>query len=300
MATRFVSDRPLRVAPELLGRPLASPARRLLAVLLDGLLLLLPANAVVAGAAALVLRVGDPAGYQALRLLSSDSLAESAAPEALHDARRQAARLLTQIEAPDLPPAIACAVKDGRLDDAAAGLAGRKLGLVLRLDGQESSPRVGYVNVPVETLIPGPIHAVVLLGVPALYFTLLTSFWGTTLGKRLLGLRVVRLDAERLSLLESFERFTGYLHIPALLGWPILDLWRNPNRQLPHDRTVHTVVIRSRRNDAHAKATVAVPLPRVEHETAPSRQDTQPSAKTSLPPEPLPALNPPSPSEPEP
>ncbi len=273
MATRFVSNHPLRVAPELLGRPLASPARRLLAVLLDGLLLLLPTYAAVAAAAALTLRVGDPAGYRALRLLSSDSLSESAAPEALHDARRQAARLLTQIEAKDLPPAVACAVRDGRLDDAAAGLAGRRLGLVLRLDGQESSPRAGYVNVPVDTLIPGPIHAVVLLGVPALYFTLLTSFWGTTLGKRLFCLRVVRLDAERLSLPESFERFTGYLHIPALLGWPILDLWHNPNRQLPHDRTVHTVVVRSRRNDGHAKATVAVALPRVEHETAPSLQD---------------------------
>jgi hypothetical protein len=102
--------------------------------------------------------------------------------------------------------------------------------------------------------------------------------------------RVVRLDAERLSLLESFERFTGYLHIPALLGWPILDLWRNPNRRLPPDRTVRTVVIRSRRNDGHA---------RVEHETAPSLEDTRPSAKTRPPPEPLPALRPPSPREPE-
>jgi hypothetical protein len=266
MPTRFVSDRPLRVSPAILGRPLASPLRRVLAVFLDGLVLLLPANLVAAGATALLLRVVDPAGYHALAVLLSDTFSESASPDALHDARKEVARLLTHIEAPDLPPSVACAVREGRLDDAAECLAAIRLNLDLRLDEQESPHRAGVVNIPVPRLIPAPVRGIILFGVPALYFTFLTSWWGATLGKRLLGLRVVRLDAERLSLLESFERFTGYLHIPAFFGWPILDLWRNPNRQLPHDRTVHTVVIRSRRGDRSA------PLPE-------SRPPSPPAAK---------------------
>jgi uncharacterized RDD family membrane protein YckC len=80
--------------------------------------------------------------------------------------------------------------------------------------------------------------------VGALYFTLLTrGRRGATLGKRLLGIRVVRLDGHRLSLMESFERFAGYLHIPGSLGLSLLDLWHDPNRRLPHDRTVHTAVL---------------------------------------------------------
>ncbi len=254
MATRFVSDHPLRVAPEIVGRPLASPTRRLIAALLDGVPLLVLMAALALGAAALSLRASDRAGFDALRLLWS----ENGTPEALHGARREAARLLSHLDAPELPPAVALAVEEERLDDAATALATRELKWELNLGeaepllvlgGTEDSASSAPVRVPVEKLIPGHVRVIVILGVPALYFTLLTSFWGTTLGKRLLGVRVVRLDAERLSLLESFERFTGYLHIPALLGWPIIDLWRNPNRQLPHDRTVHTVVVRARRRD---------------------------------------------------
>ena len=63
----------------------------------------------------------------------------------------------------------------------------------------------------------------------------------------MLGIRVVRLDGHRLSLMESFERFAGYLHIPGSLGIGLLDLWHDPNRRLPHDRAAHTAVVRAPR-----------------------------------------------------
>ena len=133
----------------------------------------------------------------------------------------------------------------GRFNQTASG---DEVAEAFGLDESGESPLApGHVRVPIEKLIPVGARAMALLGVPARYFTLLTSFLGATIGKRLAGVRVRRLDGERLSLVESFERFTGYLHIPALLGWPVLDLWRDPNRQLPHDRTVHTVVVRERR-----------------------------------------------------
>jgi len=57
---------------------------------------------------------------------------------------------------------------------------------------------------------------------------------------------VVRLDAGRLGLLESFERFVGYAQVPASLFTALLDFWRDPNRRLPHDRLSGTLVVRVR------------------------------------------------------
>lgn len=85
-----------------------------------------------------------------------------------------------------------------------------------------------------------------LYGVGALHFTLLTARRGRTLGKRMLGIRMVRLDGHRLSLVEALERFVGYLHVPGLLLISPSDLWRGPNRRLAHDRIAHTAVVRVR------------------------------------------------------
>lgn len=96
-------------------------------------------------------------------------------------------------------------------------------------------------------MIPPFARGLVLCGVQALYFTLLTWLFGWTLGKWTMGLRVRSLDGERVRPVEAFERFIGYLHIPALLFWPIVYLWTDPNRQLPHDRVARTVVLQARR-----------------------------------------------------
>lgn len=58
------------------------------------------------------------------------------------------------------------------------------------------------------------------------------------------AVEVVRLDDRPLTIVESFERFLGYWQIPASLGTALFDFWRDPNRRLPHDRLVHTAVIR--------------------------------------------------------
>jgi len=260
VAARRVQDQHLRVAPEMLGLPLASPSRRIAAIVLDGVLLVLPTVAVALTAAALSLRASDRPAWDGMRLLLSGRPTDA---PARHGALRALAPLLVRLEAPGLPPAAALAVEEGRLDEAADVLANRSLEFSLRIDEGEKPLATGHVRVPVEKLIPVGARAMAVLGVPALYFTLLTSLLGATIGKRLAGVRVRRLDGERLSLVESFERFTGYLHIPALLGWPVLDLWRDPNRQLPHDRTVHTVVVRAHRSPAQ-RAAKPPPEPPVE------------------------------------
>lgn len=78
-----------------------------------------------------------------------------------------------------------------------------------------------------------------------LYFTSLVGlFRGRTIGKRLMRLRVVRLDGRKLTVWNAFERHGGYLAGVAtgLLGFFQI-LW-DPNRQTIEDKIAGTVVIR--------------------------------------------------------
>ncbi|WP_412063617.1 RDD family protein [Rubrivirga sp. IMCC45206] len=84
-----------------------------------------------------------------------------------------------------------------------------------------------------------------VLGWIGAYFTLTLAVWnGYTPGKRLLGIRVVRLDGRRLSLWAAFERFGGYVAglVTGLLGFAQV-LW-DPNRQGVQDKIAGTAVVR--------------------------------------------------------
>jgi hypothetical protein len=82
-------------------------------------------------------------------------------------------------------------------------------------------------------------------GWAALYMTVVLSWWkGQTVGKRALGIRVVRLDGEPITWWVAFERVGGYAAGVAtgLLGFA--QVWWDANRQAIHDRIVGTVVVR--------------------------------------------------------
>lgn len=82
-------------------------------------------------------------------------------------------------------------------------------------------------------------------GWAAVYMTLIMSWWnGQTVGKRLLGVRVVRLDGEPVTWWVAFERTGGYAAglFTGLLGFA--QVWWDANRQAIHDRIVGTVVVR--------------------------------------------------------
>ena len=82
------------------------------------------------------------------------------------------------------------------------------------------------------------------VGLWSLYFTVLLTIWnGQTVGKRLLGIRVLRLDGEPLTWWASFERAGGYAAglATGLLGFAQM-LW-DSNRQCVHDKIVGTVVV---------------------------------------------------------
>jgi hypothetical protein len=247
VAERLLTDTPFRVRPDLVGRPLGSPRRRLVALALDIALLIVPTLAVALGGGVLALRLTDPEGLRALWTVSTKWDLD---PAARGEALGHVARLFARYEMPGTPAEAVVAVERGDRAAAAAALEDCDLVYSLSLFGErpEMERPEGAVSVEVERFIPRPLRGIVLLAVPGLYFTLLTAGTrGRTVGKRLLGLEVVRLDGERLSLLDSLERFGGYFGIAGTAGIGALDLWRDPNRRPFHDRAAGTVVLRVRR-----------------------------------------------------
>jgi len=282
VAERTLSEAPLRVSEQLRDATLAAPARRFLALALDFLLLVPPSFAVAAGAALLALRLQDPAAYAALPALYAHAPAHPAPDAAL----AAIAPVLVEHDAPGLPPEVAVAVHHGDGAAAAALLRDLDFQFNLRIGGEEQTPlRPRTVRVEIAQLIPHGLRAVASYGVMALYFGLLTARRrGQTLGKRLFGIRVARLDGHRLSLAESLERFVGYLHIPASLGMSLLDLWHDPNRRMAHDRVAHTVVIRTARPSGTAAATAeAAPATATAPTAAPSAGGQDESAPAAPP-----------------
>jgi uncharacterized RDD family membrane protein YckC len=239
---RRLTDEPLHVAPELVGRPLATPPRRAVALGVDYAVLFVPAIVVALAAAVFSLRMADPEAYGGLKTL----ILGHPTPEQSRVAWEAAGPILVRLEAPGLP---AEAIEAGEANDReklAAALQGYDLMVAMAIGEREEVKLPRHtILLEAEKLIPRPFRALALFGVAALYFTLChASRRGQTLGKRLLGIRVVQLAGEPLSLFESFERAAAYLEIPATLGLSLISLWRDPNRRLPHDRVVHTAVLR--------------------------------------------------------
>ena len=82
-------------------------------------------------------------------------------------------------------------------------------------------------------------------GWTGLYFTAFTALWkGQTPGKKLLGIRVLRLDGVPMTLWASFERFGGYAAglFTGLFGYA--QVYWDRNRQAIQDKISETVVIR--------------------------------------------------------
>lgn len=87
-------------------------------------------------------------------------------------------------------------------------------------------------------------EAGLVFGWGTVYLTLFLALWGgRTPGKKLFGLRVVRLNGQPLGLLMSLERAGGYAagFATGLLGFA--RVWWDPNRQGIHDKIAETVVI---------------------------------------------------------
>lgn len=74
------------------------------------------------------------------------------------------------------------------------------------------------------------------------YFTYLIGNGGQTLGKLLLGIRVVKTDGSEVTYMGSFFRRIGYI-ISGIFCLGFLWVLVDKNRQGWHDKLVHTLVI---------------------------------------------------------
>jgi uncharacterized RDD family membrane protein YckC len=83
---------------------------------------------------------------------------------------------------------------------------------------------------------------------PNLYFFLFPYFTnGLTIGKKIMGIRIIGIYHRRLNLWHSLERSLGYLASALELGLGYIQVFWNPNRMTLHDKIAETLVIRIRK-----------------------------------------------------
>ncbi|WP_374563705.1 RDD family protein [Ideonella sp.] len=280
---RWVTPEELNVAPGLLGKPLARPQRRLLAMAVDlaaiGLVSsltnfwLLAACGLGAAERARVRRKGPSpwrtvaawalvallayAGVQevvdTLRGDGHDSPAREAAADDDADDDAVIAALLAP--APGASAAHGIAAPASVASAASASAAESTAALqaqVQRLQRQLAKERQAAEEAAKaenwrERLRRLGLDFGVSYGWSLVYFTMLPTWWrGQTLGKRLFGLRVVEITGKPMTPLLSFKRFGGYLAGMATGGLGLVQLLWDPNRQGLQDKAAHTVVIDER------------------------------------------------------
>ena len=87
--------------------------------------------------------------------------------------------------------------------------------------------------------------------VPVIVTGVMWAIWGTSPGKRALGLRIVDADTgEPMTIKQAAIRTLGYLLFFASGGIGFLWMLFNPRRQGLHDLMANTVVVDAKQNDA--------------------------------------------------
>mgnify|MGYP001308578662 CR=1 FL=1 len=153
-------------------------------------------------------------------------------PEQIHEEIRQA--LIGQTDqqtpaTPDVEPE-----SDSVVSDTEPTL---KFGLGKDNDTEKTNSLISWVDGIIKDLGLG-------FGWAALYYSVLTAWWrGHTIGKRIMRIKVVKLDGSPLNLFESFGRYGGYTAgiATGLLGF--LQIFWDPNRQTIQDKIAETLVL---------------------------------------------------------
>jgi hypothetical protein len=268
-ASRVVTPQALNVAAALLGRPLATPARRLAAIAIDLVVIAVVSSAlnawlITAGALAawwLLKGRRDPARARPRWLAPVVlSLILIGAVDAW---RLRVAR--PKVEQPDAAEVARVATQS--LASAASGIAGAASSAAsdeaVSQAAQETAleamaAQVKRLEAEVKRLRGAPpdwreraaewLDEIGLgYGGALLYFTLVPLWWpGQTVGKRLLGLRVVEITGAPMTALLGFKRFGGYMAGLATGGVGLAQVMWDANSQGLQDRAARTLVLDER------------------------------------------------------
>lgn len=236
-----VTDEPQRVAPHLLDHPLASVRRRFAALAVDLLAFLLVTQALFLGASLLSFHQADRTLLRDARTLLDGE----------GDSREVLGRFLkiAVARSPDfLEPDMKAAVEAGDWDALQESVGGDRTTITYAPRSESRFVRDGdarRLEIANDILL-GPYSTVFSWGAFFVgWFTLVTWLGrGRTLGKRVFGLTVVRLDGRPLRLWDCFGRAGGYAASGATLLLGFLEAAWHPNRQALHDKVSGTVVLR--------------------------------------------------------
>ncbi len=249
----------LTVAPEIVGRPLAEPWRRLAAMVIDlgavGMLSLLsrPCLGLGTGFMLIVLFGNAPAVAVPLKLVRwacrgigaaivifsvlalghfSPLRSRGLSLDAFLNRGPSAAMKESIYVAPE--------ASSGQLRDATDRLQRQ----VDALKGEVRDLRESSVSWMRQAR--GFVGALgVTFGWSGVYFTLVAgALGGRTLGKLLLGVRAVRTNGQPITFFDAFVRHGGYVAGVAMGLTGFLKLLWDPNRQAVEDRIASTVVVR--------------------------------------------------------
>ena len=101
------------------------------------------------------------------------------------------------------------------------------------------------INAPTPRSTPSRLFELVGLGVEFLYFVLLWSQLGGTLGQRMLGLHVVdAATGQNIGIGRAIGRFVGYVISSFALGIGLIWAAFDPRKQGWHDKIASTFVVR--------------------------------------------------------
>jgi len=108
---------------------------------------------------------------------------------------------------------------------------------------------LGLLNLNTDINLEFDLHHWYSLIFVVFYFGLSTYLGnGKTPGKWLVGIRVVSLAHERMSLWHSFERALGYGASALEFGFGFIQYFIHPNRRTVHDRIAETIVVREEKS----------------------------------------------------
>jgi uncharacterized RDD family membrane protein YckC len=234
-APALVSPEALNVTPQLLGTPLATPQRRLYAILLDLLVIAMVSSI-------------DGAGLMAAAVLLGLRLKQQFMVQS-----RKLSLLLTLLiigclwigmdqswQFVNRAPATPRAAKQRP----AAVEPMTQEQIIADLREQLDQAREHKAASPVERMLAFVRERGLHFGWAVVYFTLL-PYWfaGQTLGKKLFGLRVVELTGKPMTIMHCFSRYGGYAAGVATGFLGFAQVLVDQNRQAIQDKIAHTVVI---------------------------------------------------------
>jgi uncharacterized RDD family membrane protein YckC len=111
--------------------------------------------------------------------------------------------------------------------------------------GARLASSLGLLKIETNVNLEFDLHHWYSILFVVLYFGLSTYLGnGKTPGKWLVGIRVVSLAHERISLWHSFERALGYGASALEFGFGFIQYFIHPNRRTVHDRIAETIVVK--------------------------------------------------------